>query len=1088
MKARKIATLIACMIPLLVVGFTAPASAFHHFEDITYWNDVGTGSWTITGFEHHLTSGSLSLGTPTEIDYDDSFSVPGASYGDNSPAQSVVPYADNPEVTIQIFFDPNDPHLAGYAPVIGAPPMTYPFLADWVTQVMGIAGAPVPPYAPYPDDTDFLNPADVYCNLYGTQSIDMLDSGRHVHVPEWQFNHWAPGDPAAAGKILPYDVMTFHASAFSDPVNDPDLIYFNKNYSAVKLWINIDEAMIAKAVSLYLAALDPTPANDPWDYFEVPFNPGDYLKLGRISIIRADTGEELASIGFTADPATSNYWITQGTQLISSDQSTAISAPLPFQNPAAVDPDPDKDVEIDKIALPGDTIGWILYNTTSFDFAAGVFDYNLGTDDDDATILNVMYDGTTVLDPKFYDINTAPSPDTITIHSDDPEFPSDLDDGDKVTVETSYPERAGIAAFAPGAWYQVELSVDYLQNTMFKAYDGDGFLIVEKDVADFSGSGAFDGDLMIYGIFGSPVADGIYIVPPVSHSLLRIDDVKPTREAMESHESNIIDYIDNLEGKANYAAALPVANYGNRSIGISFKDVFPSDADPLFDPWMSDYGIQLFEFADPVNTSKFIQVLLVPSSVTTLIPAQYLKDFGTAVTEAVFFLLIMDGTKSPEGLPQPVHFRAVGLDVSILPDATSMTVKWNTTGGYTLMYDGFADPDPFDGDFSVVDMTFSFSGTSKFPAADRLGSGMLSYTADAGYGVETRIINTTVDVNTVPDAPVLSLPVMAGHNSTHATIDLSWSSVASANNYTIYYQNTGKPVRTIKGVSGTEKTITVHDQSGSYAFWVAAVNGSGESARSNVQSLDIILELVPPAITSVNYIVAANLKSATIQVNWTAVSVATGYKIYRSTDNITYALAGTSTSPAFSEVLSVTGTYYYEVTATISATESGISKDVHVFVDLNYPGTPAVVIMPSTTTNGIIHVDWLATTLAARYLVYMSTSPTVVRNATTLVANVSTSGVYYNITAGNGTYYFVVVAVSADKKMSLPSNTASVVAAITPPSPQPLSLLDQIIKWIQDLWGAIMAFFASIIGILLGTALIKNKRTPKDCIGGQCNI
>jgi hypothetical protein len=1127
----------------------------------------GTGKWDIAGFKDSLTPYLHSLGIADAIDYDGSLSAPGAAYGDNIPTQSVIPYSANPQVTMSLFFDPNDPHLAGYAPVIGAPPMTYPFLADGTTAINGIAGTPFPPYAPYPDDTDYLNAADVYNSPYGTQTMEMLDSGRHTHVPEWQFNHWTPGDPAAAGKILPYDVMTFKASAFSDPVNDPDLIYFNKNYSAVKLWINIDPAMIEKAASLALAALDATADNDPWDYFDETFVPMDYLKLGRVSIIRTDTGEELASIGLVADPVTGNYWITQGSQLIMSGQVTDPNAPLPFQNPLARDVAPDIDIEIDKIALPGDDIdlfdttmfdyasgtdtyslgtddaatailsvtydaGTILdpshyhvdtstspdtivletgdvdfpvdlengdevtvkstypdrlYDTTSFDYDSGITDFDLGTDDEGAVITSVTYNGGTVLDPSHYHGNTGPSPDTITFETADVDFPVDLTTGDKITVESSYPDRAGIAEFATGTWYQIELSVDYLENTMFKAYDENGFLIVEDDIIDEIVPAQFDGDLTVCGIFGSPVADGSYITPVLPHALLRIDDVKPTYEEMESHESAIVDYLSNLVGTANYTADIPAANYGNRSVGINFTTTFPADMDALFDPWMSDYGVQMFEFADPVDTSNFIQVLLVPMPVMDIMPLQYLKDFGVTESEAMFLFLLFNGKKSIAGLPQPVHSRAIGQDVEIPIAETGITVQWNTTGGYNLTFAGLADPNPLDGDLSVIATEFSVTGESTFSASDRIGSGMISYIADAGYGITLNIMSMTVEVKHVPDAPVLYDLVLLSYDETGATIDVDWSSVIEADNYTVYYQNGGNPVKSVKGILLSDDFITVADGSGTYVFWVAAVNASGESALSNSKSIEILLELFPPEILGIDYHVADTLQSATVQVNWTVVSVADGYKVYQSTDNVTYTLVGSPTVATFSEVVTVTGTYYYKVLSFSGDIESLESDEEMIFVDLDYPGTPTIVISPDTSTSGIVHVDWVSVTRGNRYLVYMSTTPTVARDTAHLVANVSTTGVYYNVTAGNGTYYFVVVAVSFDKKQGLPSNTASVVVMIAHP-PAPLSWFDQLIKWIQDLWGMIVAFFASLLALLLGTALIKNKRTPKDCVGGNCNI
>ncbi|MFL6245102.1 MAG: hypothetical protein ACJ74H_03685 [Thermoanaerobaculia bacterium] len=73
-------------------------------------------------------------------------------------------------------------------------------------------------------------------------------------------------------------------------------------------------------------------------------------------------------------------------------------------------------------------------------------------------------------------------------------------------------------------------------------------------------------------------------------------------------------------------------------------------------------------------------------------------------------------------------------------------------------------------------------------------------------------------------------------------------------------------------------------------------------------------------------VVAAATTDTSVTVSWTAAAGATGYKVYRSSDNITFTLAGSPSASPFVDTVSSNTAYMYKVTSTDGVTESGFSN------------------------------------------------------------------------------------------------------------------------------------------------------------------
>jgi hypothetical protein len=108
-------------------------------------------------------------------------------------------------------------------------------------------------------------------------------------------------------------------------------------------------------------------------------------------------------------------------------------------------------------------------------------------------------------------------------------------------------------------------------------------------------------------------------------------------------------------------------------------------------------------------------------------------------------------------------------------------------------------------------------------------------------------------------------------------------------------------------------------------------------------------------------VVAAATSGTSVQISWTAAAGATGYKVYRSTNNSAFTVVGTpAASPFTDNTASADTAYMYKVTSTDGVTESGFSNSdfatTVVFTDS---------IAVNTTLIKAIHITQLRTAVNA---------------------------------------------------------------------------------------------------------------------------
>ena len=254
-------------------------------------------------------------------------------------------------------------------------------------------------------------------------------------------------------------------------------------------------------------------------------------------------------------------------------------------------------------------------------------------------------------------------------------------------------------------------------------------------------------------------------------------------------------------------------------------------------------------------------------------------------------------------------------------------------------------------------------------------------------------------------APVIKITTSAGKPK------ISWSKVEGAVKYQVYRSTDGKKYDLLATTTGTSITNTKAKIGTKYYYKVKAVNAGAESEFSNVVSI----KCVPAAPT-----VSISRSGGKAKLSWKAVSGATKYYVYRSTDGVEYKPYYTVSKTSFTDSKSASGKkYYYKVKAVTvvngKAIVSGYSNVKSIFTSL---AKPTVKI---TTVSGKPKLSWSKVTGADKYYVYRSTNG---KDYTILIKTTKTS--VTNTGAKKGTkYYYKVKAIC-----SANANANSVFSAV----------------------------------------------------------
>ncbi len=172
------------------------------------------------------------------------------------------------------------------------------------------------------------------------------------------------------------------------------------------------------------------------------------------------------------------------------------------------------------------------------------------------------------------------------------------------------------------------------------------------------------------------------------------------------------------------------------------------------------------------------------------------------------------------------------------------------------------------------------NGTVTFSVATNSASSRTGGIVVAGSGIS----RTSIVVQTGIAAPSAPTGVLATDGSYPTMVRVTWTNSSGATDYEVWRHtsnNSNSSSRIAQGIGGSpydDATVAIGT---SYYYWVKAANAGGTSIFSNVDS-GYASNAIPFAPTGVS---ASDIYSDRIRITWTNSSGATGYEVWRNTNN-----------------------------------------------------------------------------------------------------------------------------------------------------------------------------------------------------------
>ncbi len=312
---------------------------------------------------------------------------------------------------------------------------------------------------------------------------------------------------------------------------------------------------------------------------------------------------------------------------------------------------------------------------------------------------------------------------------------------------------------------------------------------------------------------------------------------------------------------------------------------------------------------------------------------------------------------------------------------------------------------------TVVQPTCTSGGYTVRKCSNCGDSSTYAYIAALGHsyknGTCTRCGAADPNYKPAPKAPELKITTSAGKPKIY------WNAVDGAAKYWIYRSTDGKNFKYYDSTTKTSYTNNSTAIGSTYYYKVKAIGANGAKSDYSV-SKGILCKPAAPTVS-------INRSNGKPKLSWKAVSGATKYWIYRSTDGVNFKYFDSTTKTSYTNSGAASGTkYYYRVKAVAVVNgKNVVSANSSTKSLMTSLAKPSVSI---TTSNGKPKLTWKAVTGADKYYIYRSTDG---KNFSYFDSTTKTT--YVNSGAKKNTkYYYKVKAVCASNSNANSAQSSAV--------------------------------------------------------------
>ena len=336
-----------------------------------------------------------------------------------------------------------------------------------------------------------------------------------------------------------------------------------------------------------------------------------------------------------------------------------------------------------------------------------------------------------------------------------------------------------------------------------------------------------------------------------------------------------------------------------------------------------------------------------------------------------------------------------------------VSLSWNAVSAaatYRVWRGGCRDVLIYQGGLTTCDDFNAPAGPNNY-YVDAVGSG-LNCESNGCHGPATGF---RLSAPATPTAPVIS--------PTCQSLDISWAAVPNADTYQVYRD--GVLWRTVAGTSTSDSGLFAGE---SHSYSLRAVGVCGSSGVGSPAS-GAVLTLAPPPS---GLAATGGTLSCGVRVQWSPVSQATGYKIYRSTSAAFPSgvpLAEIQTATQFLDQSALDGVHYYYFIVALRCGDGTPAGPAEGWRALS-PFPPSSVSISTQAPCESLRISWSAAPEASSYHVWRSetSNPNEAAHLAQVLAPASAT---VDVVVPRITYYYWITTESSCGRTSPWSQAAS---------------------------------------------------------------